>query len=436
MTMVAPMASTGELPADDITKHFYYPPDELRAARGEGIYLYDEDGRRYIDCSAGTFNLSLGYSHPEIVATIRERAGELVHVTSKFQTAPGNELVRALIGVAPAGLSRVHLKSSSGSDANEAAIKMAQHHTGRTDVVSLFRGHLGQSISMIGASGAAFRRAPFSFASTGVVHVPDPYCGRCFYRQRRETCGLLCVERINDFIDFASSGRVAAVIVEPISGNGGNVVAPDGYLAKLKALCEERDIVLIFDEIQTGFGRTGQMFAADHFGVTPHVLTFGKGLGGSGVPIAGLLTEERLAGLAGHHINSTFGGNVLASAVAAKTIEIIGRPGFLENVREVGAYLMGRLRDLATRVRCIADVRGVGLMIGVEVVDRQGNPSAELTRHLAEVAQSRGLLMRTSLYGFGNVLKVRPALTLQHHEAAEMCGMIEDLFVDVDREAL
>jgi 4-aminobutyrate aminotransferase len=166
------------------------------------------------------------------------------------------------------------------------------------------------------------------------------------------------------------------------------------------------------------------------------VLTFGKGLGGSGVPIAGLLTEERLAGLAGHHINSTFGGNVLASAVAAKTIEIIGRPGFLENVREVGAYLMGRLRDLATRVRCIADVRGVGLMIGVEVVDRQGNPSAELTRHLAEVAQSRGLLMRTSLYGFGNVLKVRPALTLQRHEAAEMCGMIEDLFVDVDREAL
>ncbi len=432
MTILA--AAEPEPGTDDVTGHYYYPPDDLRAARGEGVYLYDEDGRRYLDCSAGTFNLSLGYSHPEIVATIRERAGELVHVTSKFQTAPGNELVRRLVGIAPEGLDRVHLKSSSGSDANEAAIKMAQHHTGRTDVVSLFRGHLGQTISMIGASGAAFRRAPFSFASTGVLHVPDPYCGRCFYRQSRDNCGLLCVERINDFIDFASSGRVAAVIVEPISGNGGNIVAPDGYLARLRQLCDERDIVLIFDEIQTGFGRTGRMFAAEHFGVTPDVLTFGKGLGGSGLPIAGLLTRERMAGLAGHHINSTFGGNVLASAVAAKTIEIISRPGFLENVRETGAYIMERLRDLAGRVRCITDVRGVGLMIGVEVVDRAGRPSAELTGHLAEVAQRRGLLMRTSLYGFGNVLKVRPALIMQRAEAEEMCDRIEELFVTVDRE--
>jgi 4-aminobutyrate aminotransferase-like enzyme len=428
MTMLAPPVT------DDVTEHYYYPPDDLKAARGEGIHLYDEDGRRYIDCSAGTFNLSLGYSHPEIVATIRERAGELVHVTSKFQTAPGNDLVRALVGIAPDGLRRVHLKSSSGSDANEAAIKMAQHHTGRTDVVSLFRGHLGQTISMIGASGAAFRRAPFSFASSGVLHVPDPYCGRCFYRQNRDTCGLLCVERINDFIDFASSGKVAAVIVEPISGNGGNIVAPDGYLARLRQLCDERGIVLIFDEIQTGFGRTGRMFAAEHFGVTPDVLTFGKGLGGSGMPIAGLLTRETMVGLAGHHINSTFGGNVLASAVAAKTIEIISRPGFLENVRSTGAYIMDRLRDLAGRVRCITDVRGVGLMIGIEIVDRDGRPSAGLTRHLAEVAQARGLLMRTSLYGFGNVLKVRPALVLQRHEAEEMCDRIEELFVTVDRE--
>jgi 4-aminobutyrate aminotransferase-like enzyme len=287
---------------------------------------------------------------------------------------------------------------------------------------------------MIGASGAAFRRAPFSFASSGVLHVPDPYCGRCFYRQNRDTCGLLCVERINDFIDFASSGKVAAVIVEPISGNGGNIVAPDGYLARLRQLCDERGIVLIFDEIQTGFGRTGRMFAAEHFGVTPDVLTFGKGLGGSGMPIAGLLTRETMVGLAGHHINSTFGGNVLASAVAAKTIEIISRPGFLENVRSTGAYIMDRLRDLAGRVRCITDVRGVGLMIGIEIVDRDGRPSAGLTRHLAEVAQARGLLMRTSLYGFGNVLKVRPALVLQRHEAEEMCDRIEELFVTVDRE--
>lgn len=434
-TVAEPVASPPngtEHPADDVIRHYYYPPDRLHAVRGEGIYLYDRDGRRYVDCSAGTFNLSLGYAHPEIVATIRESAGELVHVTSKFQTGPGNELVRRIVAVAPPGLTKVHLKSASGSDANEAAVKIAQHHTGKSDVVSLFRGHLGQTMAMIGASGAAFRREPFSFRLPGVVHVPDPYCLRCFYRQRREECGLLCVERINDFIDYASSGRVACVVVEPISGNGGNIVAPDGYLPALRRLCDERGILLVFDEIQTGFGRTGRMFAAEHFGVAPHLMTFGKGLGGSGMPIAGVLTEERLAGLAGHHINATFGGNVLSAAVAAKTIEIISRPGFLENVREVGAYVLERLRDMATRARCVADVRGVGLMIGIEVVDRDGRPDPALTRHLAEEGQRMGLLLRTSLYGLGNVVKVRPALVLRRDQADEMCDLIEQLFRSVE----
>jgi 4-aminobutyrate aminotransferase-like enzyme len=416
---------------DDVLQRYYVPPDRLRAVRGDGIYLYGADGRRYIDCSAGTFNLSLGYAHPEIVEVIRRQAGELVHVTSKFQTDPGNELVRRLSEVAPAGLTKVHLKCASGSDANEVAVKIAQHHTGRADVVSLFRGHLGQTMAMIGASGAAFRRAPFAFQIPGMVHVPDPYCLRCFYRQKRETCGLLCVERINDFIDFASSGRVACVMVEPISGNGGNVVAPEGYLAALKELCEQRGILLVFDEIQTGFGRTGQMFAADHFGVSPHLLTFGKGLGGSGMPVAGVLAEERLAGVAGYHINSTFGGNVLSAAVAAKTIEIIRRPGFLENVREAGAHIRDRLRDLATRVPAIGDVRGVGLMIGIEIVDADGQPDPELTRRLADEGQERGLLLRTSLYGYGNVVKVRPALVITREQADELCDRLDLLFSTV-----
>jgi 4-aminobutyrate aminotransferase len=417
--------------ADRVVDHYYFPPDELCMVRGEGIYLYGEDGRSYLDCVSGTFNLLLGYSHPEVVETIREQAGSLIHVTSRFQTRPLNELVGRLVEVSPPNLTRVHLKSASGSDANEGAIKIAQHFTGKTDVISLFRSHLGQTLAMIGASGAAFRRAPFPSHMPGVVHVPDPYCLRCFYRQRPETCGMLCAERVNDFVDFASSGSVACVILEPISGNGGNVVPPDGYFQALKKVCEEREILLVFDEIQTGFGRTGEMFAADYFGVAPHMMTFGKGLGGSGMPIAGILTEERFAGLEGHHINSTFGGNVLSSAVAAKTLEIIGRPGFLENVRAVGAYITERLRELATRVRFIGDVRGPGLMIGIEIVDREGEPDAALTNHIAATGMEHGLLLRTSLYGFGNVVKVRPPLILTLEEAEHMCDRLEQLFVAV-----
>ncbi|NYI07592.1 aspartate aminotransferase family protein [Allostreptomyces psammosilenae] len=412
----------------DVLNHYYYPPDRLRVVRGEGIYLYDADGRRYLDCASGTFNLTLGYSHPEIVETIRAQASDLIHVTSKFQSGPVNALVSRLAEIAPAGLTRVHLKSASGSDANESAIKIAQHHTGNPDVITLFRGHLGQTMGMINASGAAFRRAPFPVQLPGVVHVPDPYCLRCFYKQERATCGLLCVERIHDFIDYASSGRVAAVVLEPISGNGGNILPPEGYLQALRELCDERGILLVFDEIQTGFGRTGHMFASDTFGVSPHMLTFGKGLGGSGMPIAGILTEERLTGLAGHHINATFGGNVLAASAAVKTIEIISRPGFLENVRTVGAHVMARLREMAAKVPFLGDVRGAGLMIGVEIVDAEGRPDPRLTNHLAELGVEHGLLLRTSLYGFGNVLKVRPALIMTLAEADEMCDLLERLF--------
>ncbi|MGC0318345.1 aminotransferase class III-fold pyridoxal phosphate-dependent enzyme [Kitasatospora acidiphila] len=412
-------------------QHYYYLPDKLRVVKGEGVHLYSEDGRRYFDCSSGTFNLSLGYAHPEIVETVREQAGRLIHVTSKFQTEPLNALVSKLAEVSPPNLTRVHLKSASGSDANESAVKIAQVHTGKSDVITLFRGHLGQTLGMIGASGAAFRRAPFPSHLPGVVHVPDPHCLRCFYRQERDTCGLLCVERINDFIDYASTGRVACLVLEPISGNGGNVVPPDGYLQALKKLCEERGIVLVFDEIQTGFGRTGRMFAADHFGVAPHMLTFGKGLGGAGMPIAGILTEERLAGVEGHHINSTFGGNVLASAAALKTLEVIGRPGFLENVRAVGAYVLDRLRDLASKVSFVREVRGVGLMIGIDIVDGAGRPDPRLTNQLAELGLEQGLLLRTSLYGHGNVLKVRPALVITRQEADEMCDLLERLFLSV-----
>lgn len=415
---------------DPNVRNFYFLPDELKVTRGEGVYLYTDEGRRFLDCSAGTFNLSLGYSHPEIVSVIQEQAEKLIHVTSKFQVDPVNALVRGLAEVAPPGLTKVHLKSSSGSDANEGAVKIAQHVSGKSDVISLFRAHLGQTIAMTQA-GAAFRRKPFAFQLPGMLHVPDPDCRRCFYKQERSSCGLLCVERINDFIDYASSGKVACLIMEPITGNGGNLVAPDGYLQALKKLCEERDIILIFDEVQTGFGRTGRMFAADHFGVAPHMLTFGKGLGGSGMPIAGILTQEHLSGVPGHHINSTFGGNILSSAVAAKTLEILRRPGFLENVREVGDHIMARLRAIAPKVKFIFDVRGVGLMIGIEIVDADGKPDAKLTNHLANLAQDRGLLMRTSLYGYGNVLKIRPALVITKAQADEMLDILEPLLLEV-----
>lgn len=405
--------------------HHYNLPGRMRIEYGEGIYLFDSEGHDYIDCASGTFNLSLGSGHPEIVKVIQDQSSRLIHVTSQFQTRPVNDLVERLAEVAPPNLCRVHLKSASGSSANEGAIKIAMRHTGKDEVISFFRSHLGQTLAMTGLSGNAFRRQSFQQGFIGALHVPDPYCYRCFYRERPDRCGLLCVERINDFIEYASSGRVAAVIIEPISGNGGNIVPPPGYLEALRRLCDERGIVLIFDEIQTGIGRTGQMFAADYFGVQPHIMTLSKGLGGIGMPVAGILTEERFVGMERHEHAFTSGANVLAAAVAVKTIEIIRQPAFLSNVRETGARILARLGALAAMHRWIGDVRGVGLMIGFEVVNDDGSPKPELANRIAETGLRYGLILRTSRYGRGNVVKIRPPLVISMEEANLLCDRLE-----------
>jgi 4-aminobutyrate aminotransferase len=228
------------------------------------------------------------------------------------------------------------------------------------------------------------------------------------------------------------------MIVEPISGNGGNIVPPPGYLNKLKAMCEEHGIVLIFDEVQTGFGRTGEMFAADYFGVAPHAMTVAKGLGGIGLQVAAILTEERLVGLDSDHHSFTYGSNVLACAGAAKTIEVLRRPGFLENVRRVGAHFKERFHDLQRTHDMIWDVRGVGLMWGLELADARTAQRAYapqnvlLTNHVAKRGLHHGLLLRTSRYGRGNVLKIRPPLVMTMEDADDVCDRLDRLFTEIE----
>ncbi|MBU8785890.1 MULTISPECIES: aspartate aminotransferase family protein [Bacillus] len=405
----------------------YYKVDDVVMVRGEGIHLYDQEDNEYIDCASATFNLNLGYSNKEVIDAVKDQADKLIHVTSSFQTDAVNQLAEKLVEISPDNLTKVHPKVSSGSAANEGAIKMAQYYSGKRDVISLFRSHLGQTYMMSALSGNSFRREPFPPQFSFGLQVPDPYCQRCFYKQKPDTCGMLCVERIHDFIEYASSGKVAAIIVEPISGNGGNIVPPKGYLKALKQLCEEHDIALIFDEIQTGFGRTGKMFAAEHFDVKPNMMTVAKGLGGTGFQVAATLTEEKYTGLPGHHHSFTYGSNVMASAAACATIDIMQRPGFLENVTTVGNYIMESLEDMKQAFPFIGDVRGLGLMIGVEIVKDDFEPDVELTNYISKRAMDYGLIIRTSRYGYGNVFKIRPPLTITLSEAEMLCYRLRQL---------
>lgn len=302
----------------DTSSHLYYNVSDFTVADAEGLYVRDEDGNEFMDCSAGTFNLSLGYRHPAVVQAIKDQADKLIHVSSSYQTHPINEMTSMLAELAPAGLNHVHPKVSGGSSANEGAIKMAQRVTGRTEVITLFRAHVGQTMAMTALSGNQFRKEPFPTLPRFGMQVPDPYCYRCFYRKEPETCGLLCADRIVDFIEYASQGEIAAVLIEPISGNGGNIVPPDGYLQRVREICDEKGIKLIFDEIQTGIGRTGRMFAAEYFDVVPDAITVAKSLGGSGTQVAAIITNDDLLGMESDHHSFTYGSNLIAAAAGLR----------------------------------------------------------------------------------------------------------------------
>jgi 4-aminobutyrate aminotransferase-like enzyme len=384
---------------------------------GRGVFLYDDTGADYLDAASGTFNLSLGYSHPAIVEAIQRQASRLIHASSRFQVQLIEDLAHRLVDLSPPNLTRVHLKSAGGSTSIEGAVRMAQNATGARDVVTLYRSHHGQTAMTVGMSGNAFRRAAAPVPRGDVVHVPDPYCRRCFFGAERSTCGLLCADRVSDVIDHASSGHVAAFVVEPVSGNGGNVILPDGYLQRIREICDARNIKLILDEVQTGIGRTGRMFAAEHFGVKVDAIVSAKGLGGSGAQISAILLDESLTTMDPGLHTFTFGGNILAAAAAVSTLEIVAQPAFLDHVTDVGAYLVSGLQTLAQRFSSIDHVRGLGLMIGFEIVDPHGAPDVALTNRIAQTAIRHRLLLRTSEFGRGNVVKIRPPLILTHQEA-------------------
>lgn len=409
----------------------YAKPESVTMVKGKGIYLYDQNGKEYIDCASATFNLSLGYSNVEVIDAAKSQMDDLIHLTSSYCSKPILDLTQKLREILPNELDKVHLKISGGSEANEGAIKMAQVATGKKEVVSFYYSHLGQTIFTTNASGNSFRSEAFNLSIAGIVKVPAPYCYRCFYNQKPSTCGLMCAEKIHDIIKFGSSNNVAALIIEPIFGNGDNIVPPEGFLDAVRKICNEYGIALVFDEIQTGIGRTGKFFAAEHFGVTPDFMSIAKGLGGTGFQVAAIACKNEYAKMDPMHHSFTYGSNLMAAAAGAKTIEIMQRPNFLENVTKTGEYIKNRLSQLAEKYTCIGDIRGVGLMIGFEIVRANKEPDIEKMKAIQNKAFENGLILRSSRYGFGNTLKIRPPLTITLEEAAKLCDLLEKTLLNI-----
>lgn len=394
----------------------------------KGIRLIKSNGEEFIDAESGTFNLALGYNHKRIVDKLCKQIQNYSHISSHLQNEDIQRLKNSLLAFAPAKIKDGWFRDITGSTANECAVRLAQKTTGKTDIITMFLSHHGQTALMTSLSGNAFRRKNFSSLSfSGSLKVPVAYCHRCFYKQKPSTCGLLCVERINDFIEYASNGNIAALLIEPILGNGGNIIPPKGYFKALRQLCDEHKIKLVADEVQTGIGRTGEMYASTKFEIDPDIIVLGKGLGGIGVPVAAVLMRPELNTLVSFEHSFTSGSNMLAVTAAIETINTILEEKILKNVNKNEKILAEGLKQLKEKYSCIGDVRGVGYMWGIEIEDKNGAPDVALTNKVvAKAFENYNMILRPSRYGFGNVIKIRPSLIATSNDLLEILNRLDN----------
>jgi 4-aminobutyrate aminotransferase len=354
----------------------------LVVRRGRGCVLEDLDGNRFLDFNAGIAVVAAGHAHPEVNAAIHAQVDDVLHYcSSDFYLPVYADVCERLAALAPMPDARVFL-SNSGTEAVEAALKLARHHTGRPNVIAFLGAFHGRSLGSLSLTASKSRqRSGFGILAPGSFHAPyaDPYGGAA-------PNGAEYIEEVL-FAKLTAPSDVAAIFVEPIQGEGGYVVPPPGWLADLRALCDEHGILLVADEVQSGVGRTGRTWAIEHEGVVPDVMCVGKGLA-SGMPLAGIVARSDVMDWEPGGHGSTFGGNPVACAAALATLDLVERE-LAANAAAVGEHLIGALAELAARQPLVDQVRGRGLMIGIDLPDH--DTAAELERACFE----RGLLVLT-----------------------------------------
>ena len=383
--------------------------------RGEGVYLYDEDGRRFLDFTAGIGVTSTGHCHPRVVAAAQEQIGKLIH--GQYTTVlhrPLLTLTERLGEVLPESLDSVFFVNS-GSEAVEAALRLARHATGRPNVVVFHGSFHGRTIgaASMTTSGTKFR-AGFSPIMGGVAVSPFPTAHRYGWDEATATEFAL---RELDYVlaTVTSPAETAAFVIEPVLGEGGYVPANAAFMAGLRERADKHGILLVIDEVQTGWGRTGRFWGHEHFGVTPDVLVTAKGLA-SGFPLSAIAAPSALMAKAWPGSQGgTYGGNAVACAAAIATLDVITDEKLVDNARDVGAALEAGLRRIAASTPAISDVRGLGLMLGNEFRTPDGEPDAATASRAQQDAASRGLLLLTC-GPFGNVVRMIPPLVVTEQQ--------------------
>lgn len=404
----------------------------LAMAQGTGCTLIDEDGNRYIDFVAGIGVGSVGHCHPHYVETLKRQVEQLTF--GSFTTDVRARFLNLLASVTPPGLSRIQL-FSGGAEAVEAAFRLAKSATRRFEFIGFWGGFHGKTGGVLGLLGDDFKKQLGPFMP-GLYSSPYGDCYRCPWNLTFPDCGLACAEHLRHVIRYQTQGEIAAIIVEPVQGTAGNVVPPPGFLQAVQEIAKEHGALLIADEMQTGFGRTGSMWGCDHEAVVPDVMTVGKGIGG-GFPMSALISTDELtsrkpfANPSGS--SSSYGGNPLAAAAGLAALEIILKDDLVNNARRVGTAMLARLRTMQERYRCIGDVRGRGLLLGLELVrDRKSKERLpkEVTQALFQECVRRGLIAMC----YGPVIRISPPLVISEETAMEGLAILDGALAMVTRE--
>lgn len=401
----------------------------LVIARGEGAIVEDVDGNRFLDLNAGIAVVAAGHAHPEVVRAVQEQAARFLHMSgTDFYYENMVKLAEKIASLVPGGVPRRVYFGNSGAEAVEAAMKLARYHTGRDKFIAFFGGFHGRTMGALSLTGSKMvQKRGFGPLVPGVTHIPYAYCYRCAYGKQPETCATECVRVIEDqlFKSTLPADEVAAIIVEPVQGEGGYVVPPQKFFDELTAVAKRHGILLIFDEVQSGMGRTGKMFAADHFAnAVPDIVTVAKGIA-SGLPLSAMVARAELMNWPPGAHASTFGGNPVSCAASMATIELLEQ-GLVDHAARVGERMLERMRRWPARFPFVGDVRGLGLMIGFELVKSQATRERDPARRdrIEMAAFERGLLV---LGAGANTIRLSPPLVLSEQQADYAIEVLEEI---------
>lgn len=411
---------TREKYARYVNTSFVKAIEPIVVERATGAEICGADGHTYLDCFAGIAVVNAGHVHPRVAEAAKAQIDRLIHAASYIYYVPTvADLAEVLANITPGALQKTFF-CNSGAEAIEGALRMAKVATGKREIIALqmaFHGRTYGTLSITGNMARKTRGGPYM---SGVAFAPAPYCYRCPLKLEPESCGLACADAVEDVIRYQTSGDVAAFIVEPVLGEGGLIPLPEGYLAHVKEILDRHGILLIVDEVQTGFGRTGKLFSIEHHqGIEPDIIAMAKGIA-DGFPLGAFIAPEAIADsfLPGEHL-STFGGNPVCCAAALANIAVLQDEGLIEHAAELGHWALGELRALLQQHKLIGDVRGQGLMLGIELVrDRASKePAATEAARVRAICREAGVLIGVGGQ-FANVLRLQPPLVITREQLA------------------